>query len=149
VALGPILEAEIETRWATHPNAEIHLDGDVPEVTVLANDLLTSVFRNVLNNAVQHNDTDVPTVTIDVSSGDETVTVRIADDGPGIPAERAGDLFGRTRDEPDTEGGVGLYLVDRLVTQFGGTIRYEDNEPRGSVFVIELQRSTEAEHDGT
>jgi signal transduction histidine kinase len=149
VALGPVLEGEIETRRATHPNAEIRLVGDVPEVNVVANDLLTSVFRNVLNNAVQHNDSDVPMVTIDVSAEDESVRVRIADNGPGIPAERAADLFGRTRDEPGSDGGgVGLYLVDRLVTQFGGTIRYEDNEPRGSVFIIELQRPEGAEHDG-
>jgi signal transduction histidine kinase len=147
VALGPVLEGEIETCRSTHPNAEIRLDGDIPEVSVVANDLLTSVFRNVLNNAVQHNDTDVPTVTVDVSAGDDTVTVRIADNGPGIPAERAADLFGRTRDEPGTEGGVGLYLVDRLVSQFGGTIRYGDNEPRGSVFIIELQRPDGAEDD--
>ncbi|WP_435184900.1 ATP-binding protein [Halobellus sp. EA9] len=34
--------------------------------------------------------------------------------------------------------GMGLYLVDRLVTRYGGEIRIEDNDPEGTVFVLRL-----------
>jgi signal transduction histidine kinase len=34
--------------------------------------------------------------------------------------------------------GLGLYLVDTLVDRYGGEIRVEDNDPEGTVFVVEL-----------
>ncbi len=33
---------------------------------------------------------------------------------------------------------MGLYLVDTLVTSYNGEIWVEDNDPDGSVFVVEL-----------
>jgi len=53
--------------------------------TVLANEMLASVFRNLLNNAVQHNDTDAPEVTVTCEETDDRIRVRVADNGPGVP----------------------------------------------------------------
>ena len=73
-----------------------------------------------------------------VKAGD-TVRVRIADNGPGIPDEQKRTVFERGEKRPDSEGtGVGLYLVQTLVNAYGGDVWVEDNEPTGSVFVVEL-----------
>ena len=40
----------------------------------------------------------------------------------------------------DSDGtGIGLYLVQTLVERYGGAVWIEDNEPEGSVFVVEMR----------
>ena len=41
--------------------------------------------------------------------------------------------------------GFGLFFVDTMVTAYGGTVRVEDNDPRGTRFVLELPRHTDGE----
>ncbi|MFB6081762.1 MAG: PAS domain S-box protein, partial [Halanaeroarchaeum sp.] len=139
IDLATVLDRELTKRRSLYPAADFVVYGDVPAVSVTANQMLSSVFRNVLNNAVQHNDTPSPTVTIDVERGDDVVRVRVADDGPGIPDGRKESLFGAVDEGITAEAsGVGLALVSTLVHQYGGRVHVEDNEPRGAVFVVEL-----------
>jgi PAS domain S-box-containing protein len=141
VSLPETLRGELDRRRQAFTDAELILAGDVPDVEVRANDLLASVFRNLLNNAVQHSDRDEPTVTVsaDLLRGSHRVRVRIADDGPGIPAELNGDVFGKGETGLESTGtGLGLYLVESLVDHYGGAVWVEENEPRGTVVVVEL-----------
>lgn len=111
----------------------------VTGTTVVANELLNSVFANVLANAVVHNDRDDPRVTVTTEVDDLRVRVRIADDGPGIPDERKRRIFEKNVHALDSGGtGIGLYLVQDLLNRYGGSIQVVDNEPRGTVFVIDL-----------
>jgi signal transduction histidine kinase len=104
----------------------------------MANEMLASVFRNVLNNAVQHNDTPDPHVEVTLAERDEQAVVRIADDGPGIDPSRRDAVFGKGERGLDSDGtGIGLYLVDTLIDLYDGDVRIEDNDP-GTVVVIEL-----------
>ncbi|MFD1645080.1 PAS domain-containing sensor histidine kinase [Haloarchaeobius litoreus] len=115
------------------------VNGDVPAVTVSGNEMLSSVLDNLLSNAVIHHDDDHPTVTVHVELDDDAAIVSVADDGPGIPDSRKTHVFGRGERGIDSPGtGIGLFLVDSLVTGYGGTVAIEDNEPRGSVFVVTL-----------
>jgi|GEM_PF-2323441 len=151
---GPNLEAvapedaitdELTKRRTTFEDAEFAVDGDIPRVDVRANDLLASVFRNVLNNAVQHNDSDTPRVEISVVEGAETVAITIADNGPGVPPARRDAVLGRTNrglDHP--AAGLGLYLVDTLVTQYGGTLQISDADLGGASIEIELPKEPSA-----
>ncbi|GAB6862443.1 two-component system sensor histidine kinase NtrB [Haloplanus litoreus] len=141
VSLSETLRGELDRRRKVFTDAELVLEGDVPDVEVRANDLLSSVFRNLLNNAVQHSDRDEPTVTVsaDLLRGPHRVRVRVADDGPGIPAELEDDVFGRGQRGLESEGtGLGLYLVESLVDHYGGEVWVEENDPRGTVVVVEL-----------
>ena len=105
--------------------------------------MLSSVFDNLFSNAVIHHDRDHPTVTVDVTVDDDAAVVRVADDGPGIPDSQKAVVFGRGEQGIDSPGaGIGLFLVDSLVTGFGGTVSIEDNEPRGAVFVVSLPLAT-------
>lgn len=149
IDLGAVIEAEVARRRETFEDATIELS-DVPRgVTVAANELLSSVFRNLINNAVQHNDTDAPTVTVGVTQRDGRVTVRVADDGPGIPDDHKELLFGADTKGMESDGsGMGLYLVERLVDIYGGDVRVEDNEPRGAVLVVDLPTLEDEPTDG-
>ncbi|MFC7059931.1 PAS domain-containing protein [Halovenus salina] len=141
VNLRSVLEAQMTHVRTNHERALVSAEGEVPDTTVLADDMLESVFRNVLNNAIVHNDKELPEVTVSATADEETVRVRIADNGPGIPDEQKGQVFREGEKGLDSEGtGLGLYLVQTLVDRYGGTVQIENNEPDGSVFIVELRR---------
>jgi PAS domain S-box-containing protein len=141
VALRSALESELDDVRTSFPGAAITVDGAIPPVTVRGNDMLGSVFRNLLKNAVQHNDEPVPEITVSATAGDDTVEVRVADNGPGVPDNQKDDIFGKGEKGLESSGtGMGLYLVQTLVESAGGSVRVEDNDPEGAVFVVELSR---------
>lgn len=132
-----------------HPDATVTVrDGEVPDgVVVTADGLLGSVFENVLQNAIEHNDGD-PTVEVAVAVEGETVAVRIADDGPGIPDDRQREIFGRGERGIKSPGsGFGLYIVDTLVSHYGGDVRVETSDLGGAAFVIRLPRASADDRD--
>ena len=153
VSLHRVLTDELEKRRQTHPEADISMPVPAsPETHVLANEMLSSVFRNLVNNAIQHNDADEPSVTITVEDGDGVVHVTVADNGPGIPDEQQDRLFSEGETGIDSEGtGMGLFLVRRLVESSGGDVWIEDRQTagesadvdadRGTVFVVELPKT--------
>ena len=139
VPLARTLDGQIDRLLSAEPATVVSVTGNLPRVHVLADDLLEAVFRNLLKNAVQHNDTEEPEISIETAVDDETVTVRIADNGPGVSDAHKSQIFGRGEQGLESSGtGIGLYLVDTLVDRYGGDIRVEDNDPRGAVFVVEL-----------
>ncbi|REA03315.1 hybrid sensor histidine kinase/response regulator [Haloferax sp. Atlit-6N] len=142
VSLRPVLEAELASLREMAPEASVTVETEVPAVAVLADDMLGSVFRNLLTNAVQHTDRDEPTIEVSVSEseGGDHVVVRVADDGRGIPDERKETVFAKDEKGLDSRGtGLGLYLVRSLVEKYGGDVWVEDNDPRGAVFAVELR----------
>jgi PAS domain S-box-containing protein len=145
VDLLDLLDKEIKRARVAHEEATFNLV--LPEepnrIEVWGTTMLSSVITNLRSNAVRHNDTDDPEITVSVAVQEETVTIWVADNGPGVPEDKREEIFGRGEKGLDSPGsGIGLYLVDTLVDEFGGSVHVEDNEPRGAVFVIELQRVT-------
>jgi sensor histidine kinase regulating citrate/malate metabolism len=104
----------------------------------MADEMLSAVLGNVLTNAVEHNDREEATVEVTVTEEAGTVHVRVADDGPGIPAELKEAVFGKGVQASDGGGGFGLYFVATMVDGYGGSVTVGDNDPRGTVFDIAL-----------
>lgn len=141
VALSEVLTAEIEKAKSLYQDTDLAFEGESEEARVLANDLLSSVVGNLINNAIFYNHNEVPVVRLSTELADETVTVRVADNGPGISDRRKERIFANgERGEASSGMGIGLSLVDRLVEQYNGEIWVEDNDPEGSVFCVELVR---------
>jgi signal transduction histidine kinase len=142
VPLAPPLRSELDRARSLHDDARVDGPETFPEVRVRANRMLREVFRNLLTNAVYHNDTDRPTVEVRVETDEEAVTVRVADDGPGVPAGQREAVFGRGEKGLESPGtGIGLYLVDTIVGKYDGEVWVEDNDPRGAVFCVRLARA--------
>jgi len=146
VAVHEVLDTQIAEVGELNPAAAIRVEGSLPETEVLANALLGSVIRNLLTNAIQHNRGDEPTVIVSATVTEGRVTIRVADDGPGIPDRQKQQLFGKGQTGLDSTGtGIGLYLVETLVDGYGGEVRVEDRGGQGSpadvegtVFAVEL-----------
>ncbi len=145
VNLGKTLERELDKIETEYPDARVRVEESLPAVQIRANQMVDSVFRNLLSNAIQHNDKDVPEVSVSATTRDETVVIRIADNGPGVPDDQKEEIFGRGEKGLDSSGtGLGLYLVQHLVMQYGGEVWVEDNSPEGAVFAVEVPRADEA-----
>jgi signal transduction histidine kinase len=138
-ALAPALERPLEDVRSGHSGAVIEVEGSLPGVQVVGNEMLDSVFRNLLQNAVQHNDKDLPKVCVSATVTEDHVQVRVADNGPGVPDGQKEEIFGKGEQGLESEGtGIGLYLVRSLVEGYGGEVWVEDNDPEGAVFVVTL-----------
>lgn len=122
----------------TYPSATFEVETD--SATVRATDLVRTVVDNLLANAVEHHDGDA-TVEVAVMAGDP-VRIRITDDGPGVPDEIRAAFERRDDFSTGIAGeGMGLYLVHTLVRNYGGEVRIEEREPRGTVVTVELPRA--------
>jgi len=119
----------------------VAVNNHVSDIEVTADELLEDVFGNLFLNAVEHGGRDV-TVDVTAAVDDVTVTVRIADDGPGIDPDRRRRVFDRGEKGSGSSGtGFGLYFVDSMVESYGGRIWIEDSETGGAAFVVELPRT--------
>ncbi|XGI84043.1 ATP-binding protein [Halorutilales archaeon Cl-col2-1] len=136
------LKAEMDAVRESYPDAEFEVSGEIPDVSVEANEMVSSVFRNILGNAIQHSDEETPEVIVSCENRPETVLIRFADNGPGIPDEKKDEIFGKGEKGLESGGsGIGLYLVNLLVESYGGEVWIEENDPKGTVFNVELSKS--------
>ena len=126
------------------------IETDVPSgLLVRGDETLTAALRNVVENAVEHTG-PAPTVQVTVESTEETVTLSVADDGPGIPPERRESVLERGGSAVRHGQGLGLFFVDRLLTIYGGELRLGDSESGGCLVELAFQRGSSegVEFDG-
>ncbi|HET7325756.1 MAG TPA: ATP-binding protein [Nocardioidaceae bacterium] len=103
----------------------------VPEVWVDP-DKLTQVLTNLLDNAVRHGSGQI---TVSVAAGPQHVEVSVEDQGPGIPAAMRERVFAKYwRHGERTGTGLGLYIVQGLVTAHGGHVTVDAGECGGALF---------------
>ncbi len=138
LALEPLLGQIASTVGSTYPDAVI--DIDCPDgATVQATRELGKALRELVTNAVVHNDDESPTVTVTVEQRADTTHIQVADTGPRIPEMERNVLLGRGERTPLYHGtGLGLWFVELAVSRSGGTITFAENSPTGNVVGIEL-----------
>jgi diguanylate cyclase (GGDEF)-like protein/PAS domain S-box-containing protein len=104
---------------------------------------IEQIIVNLLTNANKFSPPDAPIV-IEFAADDDEVTVVVADEGPGVPAERVGDIFRKfARLERTKKGvGLGLFISRRLARAHGGDLHYRRRRPEGSELVLTLPRRT-------
>jgi nitrogen fixation/metabolism regulation signal transduction histidine kinase len=92
---------------------------------------------NLLDNALEACG-DRGEITVRLSQGPREVTIEVADTGRGVPPRDRDKLFLPHFTTKGRGTGLGLAIVSRIVADHNGTIRVEDNRPRGARFIIEL-----------
>ncbi|MDT3436660.1 PAS domain S-box protein [Haloarcula sp. 1CSR25-25] len=113
----------------------------LPDTSVTAGDgRLHRVLGELIENSLEHGGDD-PSVRIDVQADKRTVSITVADDGPGIPQH---ELDVVTGDEPITQlhhgTGLGLWLVVWVTETYGGTVDFAGGRDGGTVVTLELPR---------
>jgi PAS domain S-box-containing protein len=137
-----LAELEAET-FQLNRKPALRLEWQVAaELPMLHTDIvkLRMILKNIIFNALKF--TEEGTVTISAFSQDKGITFIVADTGPGIPPELLPAIFEPFRQGMNSpthrQGGVGLglYIVQQLLTLLGGTVSVESAVGRGSAFRV-------------
>ena len=126
------LTAEVvEAHRETVPNVSIDVDVRT-ERAICAGTELREGLSELVENAIKHNPTAEPQVRISVVDDGELIEVVVADDGPGI-TEMEADVVSTGRETPLEHGsGLGLWLVNWIVTRYGGSFQIDADGPDGN-----------------
>jgi two-component system nitrogen regulation sensor histidine kinase NtrY len=138
--IRPVIEAVASLYRESHP--ALRLTTHYPDTLPLAEvdpDHIKRAVLNLVDNAVAAV-AGAGHVEVEILPAREGTSIQIAvsDDGPGIGAEDRERLFLPYFSTKTNGMGLGLPIVSEIVMEHGGTIRVEDNLPRGSRFVIDL-----------
>jgi PAS domain S-box-containing protein len=142
-ASRPLFEEREHDLVVSMPDAPIPLLADPTR--------LAQVFLNLLNNAARYTRPG-GRIELTVERGDLEATVRVKDNGIGIPRDLLPRVFepfaqaDSSLERGDGGLGIGLTLVERLVTLHGGTVEARsEGAGQGSTFLVRLPIAAEAE----
>lgn len=137
VALSREVVADVAP-LAVDAGYELALDVTVEQVTVMGDGLsLSRVLTNLIQNAIAHGGGH-GLINVDV---DADGSFGVSDQGPGIPVEERHHIFEPFyRLRPSSTGaGLGLHLVQEIVTLHGGRIDVSDAASGGASFRVQLR----------
>lgn len=116
----------------------VNVPRDLPSLAINA-DLLQQVMLNLALNAIQAIGRE-GRLTIEAAREGPggAVAIRVRDTGPGIPAALAGRIFDPFFTTKPQGLGLGLAIVNKIVSGCGGQIAVEPETPSGACFRITL-----------
>jgi signal transduction histidine kinase len=114
----------------------VHLEGDSAIEVSGDLDLLRLLLQNVVDNAIKFSLPDSAPVRVLLTQDGSTATLRIIDDGRGIPAGKENELFEPFVKLDQARGhhsgyGLGLNLCQRIAELHDGSVFVSRRDPRG------------------
>jgi PAS domain S-box-containing protein len=147
IPLAGVVDVAISSVAAAIDARSASVDVEVPEGLLVRGDpgQLALVFQNLVANAVKFVPPDrTPEVHVTADVGDHEVTVRVCDNGVGIPPDQRSKVFEMfQRSTTSSEGGyagtgLGLAIVKKIVARHGGTVWADDADGGGTVIAVRL-----------
>ena len=143
-----ICQSALDEASAAHPECtfELSVEGDLTGDFDAAR--VQQVFSNLLNNAAQYRSREHP-VLIEASGSADSITVRVCNRGPVIPAASLRAIFDplvqlsvdvSQEGRDSTSLGLGLFIARQITLAHGGTIKVDSDEGSGTVFTVSLPR---------
>ncbi|HXX82305.1 MAG TPA: ATP-binding protein [Thermodesulfovibrionales bacterium] len=119
-------------------SVRVLLPEDMPRID-MDGEQFKRVLINLFENAIQamHGEGTIE-VTVHLNVSSNRVFMDVADNGPGIREEDKEKLFLPYFSTKREGTGLGLAIAHRIVKEHMGYLRVRDNEPRGTVFGIEM-----------
>ncbi|HDP25966.1 MAG TPA: PAS domain-containing protein [Deltaproteobacteria bacterium] len=119
----------------------LELDESLPRVEIDSSQMSRAV-GNLLENAttavMENKNSKKVTIRTSFDPDVHIATLEIMDTGPGISPNLKERLFEPYFSTKRGGTGLGLVIVNRIITDHNGFIRVKDNEPTGTIFTIEL-----------
>ena len=145
--LGPLVDGLIRKMNMKYASKRIAWHVDVGQDVAVAADrfLLTGILANLIDNAVKYSSRE-PNIGIEASVENGIATIRVRDDGCGVPQRDRRRIFEKfyripRGDRHDTRGyGLGLYFVATAVARHGGSVEAGGAHGGGSIFTVKLPR---------
>lgn len=146
LALAPILDEAMHQMagFAREYDVSIRIEPLASDTAVFADeDRLMQVVSNLLSNAIKFSPRG-ETVKVRVTALDRRSRISIIDRGAGIPEAFRSRIFGKfaQADASDSRQkggtGLGLSIVREIVVRLGGSVSFETEEDKGTVFHVDL-----------
>ncbi|KDS37958.1 his Kinase A domain protein [Parabacteroides distasonis str. 3776 D15 iv] len=117
------------------------------EIVVTDKERILQIGNNLLSNAIKFTDSGGVSLTTDYDNG--ILKLIIEDTGTGMTEEEQQRVFGafeRLANAAAKDGfGLGLSIVQRIVSMLGGTIQLESEKGKGSCFTVGIPMQTAGE----
>lgn len=140
--LNKLLKKIIETTVPAE-GFEVYIDDNLP-VIIAEKKLVFTIFRNLISNAVNHNDKPIGKIECIYDSLPGFHQFTIKDNGPGIAENYHVKVFGvfqtiLARDVKENIG-IGLSIVKKIIEAESGKIHIESEENNGASFIFTLPK---------
>ncbi len=127
---------------------DLEIDGDAAGVEVPGDrDRITQVITNLVSNALRHTPADA-SITVRLSAEPSNAVIEVRDTGQGMTAAEAARVFERfyrtdsSRSRGSGGSGLGLSIVDGIVSAHRGTVTVETSPGEGASFIVRLPRGS-------
>lgn len=144
VPLAQVLRQVLHELEATLAHTGAQLEVLVPEVVTVAlpEKNLRSIFYNLLSNALKFRHPErPPRIRISYWPQQEYQGISVQDNGLGLNAQQARQFAMFQRQHPHLEGsGVGLYIVNKILENVGGSLDVQSQPGQGSIFSVYFRR---------
>ncbi|MCK6426784.1 MAG: ATP-binding protein [Burkholderiaceae bacterium] len=146
VDLCRLIERAAQTTAELFRERGARLELDLPaqvRPVVADEDRLIQVLMNLLSNASKFVPRGAGQVRLSLVTDARGLTVRVRDNGPGVPAAQRELIFERFRQGGDAANrpqgtGLGLPISRQIVEHFGGRMWLEDDDGQGACFAFTL-----------
>ena len=145
-AITHILETEF-TPIAMNKGLVLTITNQTDTVVLTDKERILQIGNNLLSNAIKFTENGGVSLRTDYDNG--VLKIIVEDTGTGMTNEEQQRVFGafeRLSNAAAKDGfGLGLSIVQRIVTMLGGTIRLESDKGKGSRFTVEIPMQTAGE----
>ena len=139
-SVEPVLLESVVLYRSAHRGVEfeVEIDRNPPDIWIDPQ-ALRRVFSNLFENAISAMKGEGRIrIAVTHDFGRSTLRIKVEDSGPGIPPEAVDRIFLPYFSTRDAGMGLGLAIVQRIVSEHRGTITHAPASPSGAVFTIEL-----------
>ena len=145
-AITHILETEF-TPIAMNKGLALTITNQTDTIVLTDKERILQIGNNLLSNAIKFTENGGVSLTTDYDNG--VLKLIVEDTGTGMTEEEQQRVFGafeRLANAATKDGfGLGLSIVQRIVSMLGGTIRLESEKGKGSRFTVEIPMQTAEE----
>ena len=145
-AITHILETEF-TPIAMNKGLALAITNQTDAVVLTDKERILQIGNNLLSNAIKFTDSGGVSLTADYDNG--ILKIIVEDTGTGMTNEEQQRVFGafeRLSNAAAKDGfGLGLSIVQRIVSMLGGTIQLESEKGKGSRFTVKIPMQTAGE----
>lgn len=145
-AITHILETEF-TPIAMNKGLALTITNQTDTIVLTDKERILQIGNNLLSNAIKFTENGGVSLTTDYDNG--VLTLIVEDTGTGMTEEEQQRVFGafeRLTNAAAKDGfGLGLSIVQRIVSMLGGTIQLESEKGKGSRFTVGIPMQTAGE----
>lgn len=150
VDMKPIIHSVWEDQKKVYPTKELRLALGEISPAYADSTMLYHVWQNLISNAVKYaSQNEIIFVEIDEVVGEKESLYRVKDNGVGFDEQYKDKLFGvfqRLHSQEEFEGtGVGLAIVEKIVSKHGGRVDAQSKAGKGAIFSFSIPRPLSTE----